>query len=93
MRGTLTYISVLTLVGIWVLGWLGLTLLLGAFFDLPAKGTSITGALLGPLGFIAILLIGIASKKPHHVVYAGVNRAVTGIKGSRTTNHEIDPFG
>lgn len=93
MRGILTYVSVLTLVGIWMLGWLGLTLMLSAFFDLSAKGASITGALLGPLGFIAIALIGIASKKPHQAVYAGVNRAVSGIKKSQSESHERDPFG
>lgn len=38
-------------------------MLVGAFFDLPGKTTSITGAVLGPLGFVMVIFVGIAQNK------------------------------
>ena len=63
MRGILSYIAIVSLIAIWMLGWLGLTVMVGAFFDLPGKTTSITGAVLGPLGFVMVIFVGIAQSK------------------------------
>jgi hypothetical protein len=92
MKGILTYISILMLVGMWMLGWLGITLLLGAFFDLSAKGTAITGAILGPLGFVAILFVGIATSKPHKKAQASVERMTTSLRRPEKPVAISDPF-
>jgi len=77
MRGILSYIAIVSLISIWMLGWLGLTVLVGAFFDLPGKTTSITGAVLGPLGFVMVIFVGIAQRK--------------GRSGSSTPSHRSIP--
>lgn len=63
MAGIFTYIGVMTLVGVWTVGWLGIALLAGAVFDLPPKTCALLGALLGPLGVIASVFTGFATRK------------------------------
>jgi len=44
---------------IWILGWMGLSVVIGSFFDLPLKTVSLVGATLGPLGFMVTIMLGI----------------------------------
>ena len=44
---------------IWILGWMGLSVVVGSFFDLPLKTVSLVGATLGPLGFMVTIMLGI----------------------------------
>lgn len=62
LGGILGYIAIGTLIMIWMLGWLGICLLVGQFFDLPEKTTAITGAVLGPLGVVAVVYVGLATQ-------------------------------
>jgi hypothetical protein len=62
MAGILSYIAMALMVGLWIVGWLGLACLVGAFFDLELSTTALLGALLGPLGFIAVIILGIIEK-------------------------------
>jgi hypothetical protein len=91
LGGLLGYFAVLSMASVWLLGWIGLTVLLGSFFDLPIKVTAAAGAILGPLGFVLIIFIG-AGAKAGSQVRAGVSRvsAVT-----RPRSHSLvseDPF-
>jgi hypothetical protein len=61
MAGLLTYVSVFLLTGIWIVGWCGVAAVCGAFFDLPLSTTALIGALLGPIGFVVVILLGIVS--------------------------------
>lgn len=61
MAGFLTYMSVFLLTGIWIVGWCGVAAVCGAFFDLPLSTTALIGALLGPIGFVVVILLGIVS--------------------------------
>ena len=92
MGGILSYISIFFLVAIWMLGWLGITLMLGAVFDLPVKGVAITGAVLGPLGFLAILFVGIAVKQPHKQLAVATHRISSNIHKSDSRPISNDPF-
>jgi hypothetical protein len=89
MRGILSYIAIVSLISIWMLGWLGLTVLVGAFFDLPGKTTSITGAVLGPLGFVMVIFVGIAQSKGRSGSSTSSNRSIP-----RNVSHvdTSDPF-
>lgn len=60
LGGFLGYLAIGTLILIWLIGWLGICLLVGQFFDLPAKTTAIIGAVLGPLGVLAVIYVGLA---------------------------------
>lgn len=62
MAGILTYFSVFLLMAIWVLGWCGVSVVLGALFDLPISTTTLLGALLGPIGAVMVILLGIIDK-------------------------------
>ncbi len=62
MAGILSYIAMALMVGLWIVGWLGLACLVGAFFDLELSTTALLGALLGPLGFVAVVILGIIEK-------------------------------
>lgn len=62
MAGILTYVSVFLLMAIWVLGWCGVSVVLGALFDLPISTTALLGALLGPIGALMVILLGIIDK-------------------------------
>jgi len=64
MAGFLIYISIFVLVGIWILGWAGVSLAAGAFFDLPMGTSSMLGAVLGPIGFVVTILVGVVAKRP-----------------------------
>ncbi len=59
MAGLLTYIAIFTMTAIWILGWMGLSVVVGSFFDLPLKTVSLVGATLGPLGFMVTIMLGI----------------------------------
>ena len=90
MRGILSYIAIISLISVWMLGWLGLTVLVGTFFDLPGKTTSITGAVLGPLGFVMVIFVGIAQNKGR-----GSAASVSSLRSSpRKVSHSdsSDPF-
>ena len=43
----------------WIIGCMGISMILGSFFQLPLKTTCLVGALLGPLGFMLTVIIGI----------------------------------
>ena len=62
MAGSLTYISIFMLMGVWVLAWAGLTALCGSFFNLPLSTSSLVGALLGPIGVVAVILLGTVNR-------------------------------
>lgn len=59
MAGLLTYIAIFAMTSIWILGWMGLSVVIGSFFDLPLKTVSLVGATLGPLGFMVTIMLGI----------------------------------
>ena len=59
MAGILSYIAIAMMVGIWVLGWLGIACVVGSFFRLELSTSALLGALLGPLGFVAVIILGI----------------------------------
>lgn len=42
----------------WIVGWMGISMLVGSFFEIPLKTTCLIGALLGPLGFMLTLIVG-----------------------------------
>jgi hypothetical protein len=62
MAGILSYFAMALMVGLWIIGWLGLACLVGAFFDLELSTTALLGALLGPLGIVAVVILGIIEK-------------------------------
>ena len=55
---------------IWILGWTGISVVAGSFFDLPLKTVGLAGATLGPLGFMVVVAIGILESRNSSVVYA-----------------------
>ena len=48
---------------VWILGWMGLSVVVGSFFDLPLRTVSLVGAILGPLGFIVTIMIGVLESR------------------------------
>jgi tellurite resistance protein TehA-like permease len=76
MAGVLSYIAIAMMVGIWVLGWLGIACVVGSFFRLELSTSALLGALLGPLGFVAVIILGIIeqSKTPMPVVQVAPNQ-------------------
>jgi NhaP-type Na+/H+ or K+/H+ antiporter len=62
MAGILSYIAMAVMVGLWILGWLGIACFVGAFFDLELSTSALLGALLGPLGFVAVIVLGITER-------------------------------
>jgi tellurite resistance protein TehA-like permease len=62
MAGVLSYIAIATMIGIWVLGWLGIACIVGSFFELELSTSALLGALLGPLGFVAVIILGIIER-------------------------------
>lgn len=63
MAGLLTYIAIFAMTSIWILGWMGLSVVVGSFFDLPLKTVSLVGATLGPLGFMVTIMLGILESR------------------------------
>lgn len=63
MAGILTYFAIILLTAIWVLGWMGIAAIVGAFFDLPLSTCALIGTTLGPLGFIVVVLLGTVEKR------------------------------
>lgn len=80
MAGFLTYVSVFLLTGIWIVGWCGVAAVCGAFFDLPLSTTALIGALLGPIGFVVVILLGIVSSSSN-----GISQRDTAAQRSTTT--------
>lgn len=58
MAGFLTYVAVFMMTVIWILGWMGLCVVIGSFFDLPLRTVSMVGATLGPLGLMVTVVLG-----------------------------------
>lgn len=83
MAGLLTYIAVFAMTAIWILGWMGMSVVVGSFFDLPLRTAGLVGATLGPLGFVVTIMVGILESKgsQNYEVNAVVSAA------------EEDPFG
>lgn len=54
--------SVFLLMAVWVVGWSGVAMVIGAFFDLPLPTTALVGALLGPIGAVVVILLGSIDK-------------------------------
>jgi hypothetical protein len=77
VAGFLTYISVFLLTGIWIVGWCGVAAVCGAFFDLPLSTTALIGALLGPIGFIVVILLGIVGHSQNGLLTGSKNRIET----------------
>lgn len=48
---------------IWILGWTGISVVAGSFFDLPLKTVGLIGATLGPLGFMVVVAIGVLESR------------------------------
>jgi NhaP-type Na+/H+ or K+/H+ antiporter len=63
MAGLLSYIAIGLMIGLWIVGWLGLACIVGAFFDLPMSTSALLGALLGPLGFVAAIVLGVMEQQ------------------------------
>jgi NhaP-type Na+/H+ or K+/H+ antiporter len=63
MAGLLSYIAIGLMIGLWIVGWLGLACIVGAFFDLPMSTSALLGALLGPLGFVAAIVLGVIEQQ------------------------------
>lgn len=91
LGGFLGYIAIFVMASIWLVGWVGLTVLLGSFFDLPMKTSAIAGAVLGPLGFILVIFVGGTSKARRHV-RAGVTYLSTVGRNSSKPAAIEDPF-
>jgi hypothetical protein len=58
MMGILTYLAIFGMTLIWIVGWMGISMIVGSFFEIPIKTTCLIGALLGPLGFMLTLIVG-----------------------------------
>lgn len=63
VTGLLTYIAIFGLTAVWILGWMGLSVVIGSFFNLPLKTVALVGATLGPLGFVVAVAIGILESR------------------------------
>lgn len=63
ITGFFTYIAILGMTAVWILGWMGLSVVVGSFFDLPLRTVSLVGAVLGPLGFIVTIMIGVLESR------------------------------
>ena len=87
LGGFLGYLAIGTLILVWLVGWLGVCLLVGQFFDLPEKTTAVTGAVLGPLGVVAVIYVGLATQSRSS---KEVQQLVNG--GSSDYRNSQDPF-
>jgi len=76
MAGFFTYLSVFLLTGIWIVGWCGVAAVCGAFFDLPLSTTALIGALLGPIGFVVVILLGIVGQSDNGLPFAGAKNQI-----------------
>lgn len=63
ITGLFTYLAIFGMTAIWILGWMGLSVVVGSFFDLPLRTVSLVGAILGPLGFIVTIMIGVLESR------------------------------
>lgn len=46
---------------------MGLSVVIGSFFDLPLKTVSLVGATLGPLGFMVTIMLGILESRKEEI--------------------------
>jgi NhaP-type Na+/H+ or K+/H+ antiporter len=83
MAGLLSYIAIGLMIGLWIVGWLGLACIVGAFFDLPMSTSALLGALLGPLGFVAAIVLGVMEQQ---------KTRPTEKPQLYTTSNHMDPF-
>lgn len=88
MASLLTYISVVGLTLVWLLGWMGMTLIIGAFFDLPVSTTALVGLTLGPLGVIVVILVGITER----IRNSPTARGTLSMANQPLTDDAWDPF-
>ena len=87
ITGFLTYIAIFGMTAIWILGWMGLSVVVGSFFSLPLRTVMLVGATLGPLGFIVTIMIGILENRTTS------NDPVFSTPQTGMLNHEFeDPF-
>ena len=63
ITGFFTYIAIFGMTAVWIVGWMGLSVVVGSFFDLPLRTVSLVGGILGPLGFIVTIMIGVLESR------------------------------
>lgn len=88
ITGLLTYIAIFGMTAVWILGWTGLSVVIGSFFNLPLKTVALVGATLGPLGFIVTLAIGFLESQQASVSSVGVGQ----LDGTSLTTEIDDLF-
>ena len=84
MAGILTYIAIFGMTLVWIVGWMGISMIAGSFFELPLKTTCLIGALLGPLGFMLTLIVGFLE--------GGAEEKFTQVSLHAPTGTDWDPF-
>jgi hypothetical protein len=82
--GVLTYIAIFGMTLVWIVGWMGISMIAGSFFEIPLKTTCLIGALLGPLGFMLTLIVGFLE--------GGVEESFTQVAPLAPTGTDWDPF-
>lgn len=82
--GILTYLAIFGMTLIWIVGWMGISMITGSFFELPLKTTCLIGALLGPLGFMLTLIVGFLE--------GGVEEKSTQVSPLAPAGTDWDPF-
>ena len=88
ITGFLTYVAVFGMTAIWILGWSGISIVVGSFFDLPLRTIALVGATLGPLGFIVTLAVGVLETRNNSNSYLPVVH-----QGEENSSHDPeDPF-
>jgi len=85
--GLLTFIAIFGMAVVWILGWMGLSVVVGSFFDLPLRTVSLVGATLGPLGFIVTIMIGVLESRS-----SGDETSVISVDQQTTSFGFEDPF-
>ena len=89
MAGFAVYVAIFVLVGFWVVGWAGGSLVAGAFFDVPMGTSSMLGAVLGPIGFIVTILVGVIAKRADSADQAAVDGTYA---AASSDPFSLDPF-
>ena len=89
MAGFAVYVAIFVLVGFWIVGWAGVSLVAGAFFDVPMGTSSMLGAVLGPIGFIVTILVGVIAKRADSAEQSAVDGTYA---ASASDPFSLDPF-
>ena len=63
IKGILTFVAIIGITTIWALGWTSLCWLVGASMDLKISTAVLLGALLGPLGLVAVVSLGTLERR------------------------------